>query len=220
MTDFIKNDAFFEEKANNIPYVGMVSPVVEINTDYYKKYSESELEIFRQRYYTMLEKYLKLKIDAEKMSTYLEILFELQFVNVLLSIGIKDRKLPVLPFTSTCIPGMKISVRPDGKFDMCEKINQTFPIGDLEAGLDIKAITSIVKNYNEKIGSSCVDCPINRMCGICYSQVCGNGIFEKPNCQAILDSFKFNLSIIYTVLEKNPHAFDAYFYRDEWILNS
>ena len=219
-TDFKKNDTFFEENGSKLPYVGMVSPVVDNGTDYYEKYNDEDIRCYREHYFSMLDKYIQCKCQNKKMSSYLEMLFELQLANVLLRVRGKDEKLSILPFTCTCIPGMKISVRPDGKFDICEKINETMPVGDTENGLDVKKISTVVKEYNDAIAKECVECPMNNVCGICFSQVCGNGIFEKPNCQAILDSFKLNLSIVYTILEKNPHAYDKFLYRDEWILNS
>lgn len=219
-TNFEKNDCFFEKNSKTLPYVGMVSPVVDNGTDYYSKYNDEDIKCYRNRYFHMLDKYIDCKIKNKKMSSYLEMLFELQLANVLLRVRGKDEKLSILPFTCTCVPGMKISVRPDGKFDICEKVNGTMPIGDIESGLDVKSISAIVKEYNNIVASECVECPINKVCGVCFAQVCGNGEFEKPNCQAILNLFKMSLSIVYTVLEQNPHAYDKFLYRDEWILNS
>lgn len=218
-SDLEENDDFFAQE-EELPLVGMVSPVVENGTDYYQQFSELQIDTFRKKYSAMLEKYISHKIHNEKMSSYLEMLLEMQLVGVLMKIRGGDQRLPVIPYTGTCIPGMKISVRPDGKFDMCEKINGTMPIGDIENGIDVEAVSEIIKSYNNIVTSDCYKCPINRQCGICFAQSCGNGKFEKPACDNIIASYKMCLSIAYTVLEQNPHAYDGFLYRDEWLLNT
>lgn len=168
----------------------------------------------------MIEKYICNKINGNKMSSYLEMLFDIQFSNILFKIRGGDKKLPILPFTSTCIPGMKISVSIDGRYDICEKINGTMSIGDIKKGFNINKISDIVKNYNKNVSSECYKCPINRQCSMCFAFACADGRFEKPNCQEIIASYKMCLSIIYTILEENPHAYDDFLFKDEWVLNS
>ncbi len=218
-TDLKKIDDFFEENPK-LPFVGTVSAVVDNGTDYYNKFSEEQKEKFLKKYSMLLSKYMNKKIRSEKMSSYLELLFEMQLINVLFKVCGEDRKLPILPFTCSCIPGMKISVRPDGTIDMCEKINGTMPIGNIKNGLDINAISKIIKDFNSVVTSNCYLCPINRSCGVCFAQTCEDGKFCKQNCDNILNFFKTNLSIAYSVLEQNHHAYDEFLYREEWLLIS
>ena len=44
------------------------------------------------------------------------------------------RKQPA--YTGTCMPGRRLAVSTDGRFHMCERINEKFPIGDVHTGVD------------------------------------------------------------------------------------
>ncbi|MCR5719803.1 MAG: hypothetical protein K6F84_04480, partial [Lachnospiraceae bacterium] len=171
-------------------------------------------------YITFRQGYIDKKINGDYLSSYREIFWELQLVPTIIRYGVSDMKLPFLPYTCTCIPGNKLSVRANGLIDMCEKINGTFSIGNCDSGLDIGRITDIVKMYKSVVTDECYKCPISKQCGICYAQCCKDGEFSKPSCEELRLMYQTNLSIVYTILENNPTAFDNFVYRDEWILNS
>ncbi len=121
------------------------------------------------------------------------------------------QRLPFLPYTGARVPGDKIAVDTDGTLHLCEKINQTFPIGNVDQGLDFEAITKIVLKYNEQITPMCANCVVSKLCSICYVVVAGEGKFERqpPNiCQSIHDSIKQRLACTYSILEENPKAYD------------
>lgn len=117
-------------------------------------------------------------------------------------------------YTGTCLPGRKIAVAPDGTLHMCERINEHFPIGDVETGLDIGSILAIVNRYFESL-PSCQSCWARNLCTICYATVCREGQFDfSQQCSQVRKNVQANLSLLYTILEKNWSAFPA---KDEFI---
>jgi len=71
-----------------------------------------------------------------------------------------DKQPSFLPFSGACIPGDKITVHVDGKIDMCERINGTFPIGNLDyGGIDYKRLSEIIGQYGKEVLSECPACP-------------------------------------------------------------
>lgn len=219
-TDLMKNDEFFVANADWLPYVGSVALVSTNGTNYYDQFSEDDLKTFTEKFMRFRQEYILSKIRNEKISSYKDIFFTLQLMPAVLKYGVEDRKLPVVPFTGACFPGMKFSVRTDGKFDVCEKIEGTRPIGDVDHGFDLKAIVKMIKDYNQAVMSKCHECPINKQCSMCYAYSIKNGEFFCPDCDLLIQFFKTSLMVEYAILEHNPHAMDQFVFRDEWILNS
>jgi radical SAM protein with 4Fe4S-binding SPASM domain len=80
-----------------------------------------------------------------------------------------DARPDFLPFSGTCVPGDKIAVNVDGKLDVCERVNGSYPIGHLDTGIDYESVKRIIVQYQEEILPSCPSCPATRLCGLCYS---------------------------------------------------
>ncbi len=216
-TDLRENCSFFVE--NQMPPMGFITQVSILNTDYYKKFSKNDIENFAKDYYGLMNEYIDNKIKGETISPYLQMLYEIRLISSLFRLRRSDNKLPIMPYTSACIPGMKVSVRVDGTYDMCEKINETFPIGDNEVGYDYGKILNILMEYRTHVTEKCHECPLRRQCGMCFALCCKNGKFDKPNCSDIINAYLQNLSIIFSVLEENPHAYDNFKLVDQWAFN-
>ncbi len=219
-TDLIRNDAFFYENKDWLPYVGNVSLVSTNGTNYYNQFTNEDIIKYTERFLSFRLDYVTSKMQNKKMTTYKDIFFTLQLMPAILKYGLDDKKLPIVPFTGACFPGMKFSVRTDGKLDVCEKIEGTRPIGDVDSGINYTEIVRLVKDYNRNVASKCVCCPFNKQCSMCYAYSIQNGEFCSPNCDALIQNFKTNLMMEYTILEGNPHAKDNFTYKEEWILNS
>ncbi|MCL2576880.1 MAG: hypothetical protein FWE27_02355 [Defluviitaleaceae bacterium] len=139
---------------------------------------------------------------------------------------INDVRPPMLPFTSTCVPGMKISVRVDGTYDMCERINQMFPIGNVVNGLHYNDIADLIRQYNETITKNCHLCAINKVCALCFAQCAGENCFKLAvnACNGNIIVFLRNLAILYSIGERNPDELqkfiDVFEEPIEWLLNN
>ncbi len=113
-------------------------------------------------------------------------------------------------FTGACYIGRKLAVLPDGKIHICERINEHFPIGDVDRGLDEKQIISIINKYFECL-PNCHQCCARSFCSICYATVCEHDNFTgfEKHCQAAREGLKKNLSFMFSILEERPDAFGS-----------
>jgi uncharacterized protein len=114
-----------------------------------------------------------------------------------------------------CVPGSKISVSVDGKFHICEKMNEFFPIGDCDNGLEHAAIEKIIRMWSESFIRHCNDCPFKALCGACFAVCNNNDTFQFEDfCKNRKAGILNQLSALYTLLEENPDAW-AYLTRNE-----
>lgn len=81
------------------------------------------------------------------------------------------------PFTSMCIPGeSKLFVDCDGNFHTCERVKSDLPIGNVDTGLDIQAIKSIMSLWREEIiKKRCWECDEWSICNVCLA------VSEEPH---------------------------------------
>ena len=216
-SDLIDNVELFKDRC--LPRMSMLNAVSSNNTNYYERFSKEDIQFFSTNYLRLAKEYVKKMTNGEKMSSYLSSLFAGLVYSIEGRLGAKERRLPFLPFTGTCSPGSKVSVRVDGTLDLCEKVNYSFPVGNLEDGWDYEKMNEIVVKYNKKIGTKCKMCPISRYCSMCYAYSCGNNDFNDVNCASIIGTFIDALTITVSVLEKNRKAFDELKLQEEWLIN-
>lgn len=74
-------------------------------------------------------------------------------------------------FTAMCYPGeAKIFVDTDGSLHICERVKANLPIGDVNNGIDYKAVREIYRQWNEEIiRNRCWECDAWSFCGVCLS---------------------------------------------------
>ena len=166
-TDLLENERFFAE--NDLPPIFFINEVSATNTNYYDRFTDDDVRHFHEVHDRMLRRYIKAKQNNEEMSNYLQMLFEAPISLTVMRLRHLDTKSALLPYTNTCVPGMKLSIRTDGTVDICERINSTFPIGDLEHGLDMDAISRIIRMYNESVTAECEGCDAKNNCPLCFA---------------------------------------------------
>lgn len=220
-TDMLANDKFFEENANIIPNVAMVNFVSSTNTSYFDNVTQENIATYFDQYNQLIQKYIDLTIADKKFSSYLYMMMGMSLFIANGRPRVNDSKIPMLPFTSACIPGMKISVRTDGTYDMCERVNSTLPIGDIDNDINNEVVKDIITDYNDKVTKSCHVCPISTICGACYSNCNCCETFKKPDCNNYVGSTAMNMSLLYSILEDDPSQKSKFDIPDlEWVLNN
>lgn len=214
-TDLERNIAFFEE--NDLPPIQFVSPVRGENTDYWDATSEEERSRFQEQLRRTARTYVDLRKQGKRVPQYLAEMYDPFVGEVLLRTRPGDSSTVFPRHTSQCIPGMKFQVRPDGTLDMCERINATFPIGDLATGFDDGAIRDIMDAYRSAVAvpGDCSRCVFDRNCSLCFATCCGDGAFLRRDgwCDSFRAKYLSNLAGTYSILEANPSAFDFFY---EW----
>ena len=216
-TTLMENNEFFNKE--NLPQITFVNQVLGKDTNYYERFDEEMVKKFFGEYGEVLKTYIQNKKDGKLPKEYADIMTELGTVLVLIKLGADDMKNPILPYTSTCVPGTKISVATDGKFYICEKVDCSSSIGSYKDGLDYDAIVEVIKSYNQSVTKGCSMCPLYRVCSACFSTTSTENGFTKPNCAGLLEFFKSQLTLVYTILENNPKAYEYFTGRIEWMLN-
>lgn len=120
----------------------------------------------------------------------------------------------VINILPTCLPGKrKLFVSVDGKLHICERINQTMPIGDVQSGFNFKQIATLMRSYYELMNQEdCLSCWAVRLCDVCCASITGEKIFSLAKkagaCARLKDSMEGALTTYCEVLERKPHAFD------------
>lgn len=111
-----------------------------------------------------------------------------------------------------CMPGLRrLLVSVDGKFHICEKINESLSIGDVRHGLDFDRIDSIIRQYAEKSSLSCRECWAIRLCSLCYVHSTTDRLdFEKKaeRCEGHRNSLLAAMELYCRILKINPKALD------------
>lgn len=110
----------------------------------------------------------------------------------------------------TCVPGhRRIYVDIHGNFHMCEKIDNTFVIGDYRNGVDYQKARSIFRDFQNTILSQCRDCLLLQNCNVCMAAVGKKGRFVNNGiCENNSNGLKRDLRDLYAILECNPKAFN------------
>jgi uncharacterized protein len=210
-TDLEANIPFWEE--NPRLKILFLNPPSAINTRYYERFSQEDQQRFAEQIGRLSNQYYELKKSGKPVPKYLRALCEPDLGVVVLRPRRDDLRPAMLPYTGTCIPGMKLSVRADGTFDMCERVNAMFPIGDVARGLDFGAIKNTISLYNAAITRNCPSCLFSKNCPMCFSQCNRDCSFSLPEgwCRGFGESFKRALINVYSILETQPSAFDEYY---------
>ncbi len=112
--------------------------------------------------------------------------------------------------TGTCEPGRRIAVSTDGRFHLCERINEDFPIGDVERGFDLDRAASVLGRYRDAL-PDCDRCWARALCGTCYAQACDGGDFRvsEEMCDVTCGGIAQQLIALYTILEEAPNALSS-----------
>jgi uncharacterized protein len=201
-TDLIAVNSFFVEHKDLLPPGGIVALQRHNNTGEPSR-TQASTNLLTQET-ELLRRYRLGKLNAERCETgFLE----------RLGIGIRllaNRDYARMDgnsiehFTGRCLPGTKIAVQPDGTFHICERINESFPIGDCESGLDFKRIQYVINLYDDQVTQHCSSCLVQRFCSVCFAQACVQDDFDaSPICNDLPDLVKAQLSYLCSILSTN-----------------
>lgn len=208
-SDLISINRFHEE--NDIPKVAIVNPVVQQGTNYYNKFSLDTKKKFDENVNTLYQEYYQHKTQRTQASSFLQVFIGLKLLPLIIRYGIGNQRPNLLPFTGTCCPGNKLCVQPNGKIDICERVNGQSPIGHTEYGLNYNKIVCIINSYNAVL-ENCSHCSVRNICQICYSHFNSGDSFKLDNnlCENFKRALLNDLSFYVSILEKNNKAFQDY----------
>ncbi|HOT06715.1 MAG TPA: radical SAM protein [Methanotrichaceae archaeon] len=205
-TDILKQEEFFNLK--DIPQTMAVSQVSDYaGSEYYDQFTEedrvahfSKIEEGKIQYYQNLDHH-----RFKEKNTPFDALFGTAPGNELFgSISIFHSD-PIRPFTSACIPGTKIFVDVDGIYHLCERVPYSFPIGNVDEGLNLDKIIKLIINYNKAM-NKCEECKVSRKCNFCYQMFMTDCTISNSSevCNEIETLRKNSFSSAFSIAEKFP----------------
>jgi uncharacterized protein len=154
-------------------------------------------------------------LEKGKKATFLDREIDRAFV-ALYKRPIIYSKFDLFGINGPCQPGIrKLYVSANGTFHPCEKMNPSFPIGDIFNGYDYVKILKMWNDFIELMNKEeCLHCWANRFCTNCFVTVAKDGYFEITKrrlfCKVTKSNTLKNLKEFSLLLEKNPKI------ADEW----
>lgn len=211
-TDITKVNEFFNRE--DIPQALVVSSVnTGFGCTYFDSFSKEDYAKFKENMKRAETLFLQeLPNYPKKKISYIDSLFgrDATYALFMKSTVVTSRP-PYIPCTGSCVPGRKIYVDCDGNYHMCERINDKFPIGHVDTGLNFEMIINIIRDYQKVLKETgCVNCKVRRMCSNCFCMFAGESCFVKMDCSRVVESVKDRLAHACTIGEINPEFFGQY----------
>lgn len=207
-TDLDRLQCFIDHDGLHLPPIQRLSSVSVEDTAYYDAFSMDEKRAFAAKVAEFEQQYFDAESTGATPPRVARLLCETPVTSLLRRRRPGNPTSGLLPFTATCVPGLKLAVRVDGTLDICERVNGTLPIGSVDAGIDYDAIARIVGDYNQAC-VGCWTCPATRICGCCMVTLNANRCFRPRDsiCERVRTSSVRQLSRMYSAWERRPEAF-------------
>lgn len=206
-TDLEAVAAFFERHAHVIPRVSTMSGVSTKDLCD-GSHLPDKTDVYLARLDRVRRWYQEVLVHGGRPTGFLETLMNLEMSSLLFRRRVSDAAIPWMPFSGGCLPGYRVTVRVDGTLDVCERVNATFPIGQLPGGFDGERIHALLSEFRRVVLRRCPSCPVSRTCRLCLAQVMGDGVVDDPEsmCRQAISTTQRNLRTYVSILEENPHA--------------
>jgi len=204
-SDLFKREEFFNR--NDIPSVARIALVNNIEgCRYYEQFTEKDYSAFLgqlERARSCYYKDLNLQRGKEKLSFFDKLVGLDPGEDLFKSVSIYIQPL-IMPFTGACIPGRKLFVDVYGNYHACERVNSSFPIGNVNDGLNFEKISKLIVGYLRSM-DKCPSCKVSRKCTYCYQNfMTDNGFSPSSTVCENIESIKkasfarsFNIAEIY-----------------------
>ena len=208
-TDVTEVAEFFDSQPNLLSMA--FSPVNDNNTNYYQRFTKED----RIRFFSKLDQiyfnfFCENDLSQPNTSDFLNGWILKSASGVMTRIPFMEKN-SLIKHTGGCVPGDKMYATVEGDILICEKLNSSFKIGDIDTGLDYKKIIQIAEEYNLET-EDCNKCVINKLCSICLASCGSEGVLKlsKNRCEEEISSVKNRLSVAYSILEKKGNWFELF----------
>jgi uncharacterized protein len=206
-SDHFRLQEFFNR--SDIPQLSSVSmPTPGTGCNYYDQFTEEDYVQFRQQEERAFTDYLDNLKDRPERISFFDHVFGIYSNKLVYTVpSLIDRNNFFVPFSGACIPGRKLFVDTSGDYHLCERINSSFPIGNVDKGLDLLKIRQFLENYISHL-DHCSSCNAQRLCSKCYCAFSTDGQFLPAS--SICKKFELNtcndLSRAFTIGERSSRA--------------
>lgn len=168
-SNLFKLEEFFDRE--DVPPLSRASLVSDIGgCRYYEQFSKEEKLSFQRQFDDAKKRYLEILSDQKERErpSFFDVLFASGARNTIYGPVSICEYPQIKPYTATCIPGRKIFVDVYGNFHICERVPETFPIGNIDEGLSFKKISDTLNKFFQST-DMCPNCKIKRECFKCFA---------------------------------------------------
>ena len=132
---------------------------------------------------------IKLK-QNEKLSG-----FELNFLNTIEDIEKQISATKWSTLAGTCLFNARLYIDVEGRFHLCERINNNFPVGNVVDGPDFEKMNKMAIDFKEIVCRHCRNCEARHFCKICFAEAMGGEGFAitEQYCNQIKKNLQFRL---------------------------
>jgi uncharacterized protein len=141
------------------------------NTIYYEKYPVNEYKFVKESHEILAKIERKVKRKDELKS------IESKLKDIFLSPGIINSDLSS-GIGGACLFNQRLFIDVNGKFHVCEKINNNFDFGDVWQGLNFEKMRKMVEEFVSINENYCRKCDVQFLCKRCYVNFAKDGHFE------------------------------------------
>ena len=206
-SDLFDMDSFFYRK--DVPSIMRLAPVDSTTkTKYYKKFNEEDFNKFKKLLEKARDSYYAESANLEpkeRESVFDHLIGRIPSTDIFNSRAVTPPH-PIMPYTGSCVPGRKLFVDVDGKYHMCERVNDSLPIGNVDEGLNFEKISHLLSDYLSHM-DRCPECKVKWKCICCFKQFMTDEDFIRSSeiCEAIESSMKDSLVDSFEIAEKYPN---------------
>lgn len=206
-TDLANVCRFFDGDEKMFGRVGArVTMIYPYRTSYYDGWKKEDLEKSERTAAELWPGYRDALVSgtATKKLGFRDWVFGLTMRGLLHSLSLEPN-----PLRGACIPGSRLAVDYRGQLHVCERVNQNYPVGDIETGLDFEVICHILRAFERHLEERCRGCGVTRLCSACFSMAFTEGLpamdIPVEFCEDTYRATRRNLSALFSILERNPN---------------
>jgi uncharacterized protein len=206
--DFLRLRRFFEREPIVRDCEVSFNGVGMTDTCYYEQFSEDELA--PKGYAEVEHQYIRASLGESPLTPFLRGLFQDRMVG--LHRRVTRRQFAEYEYPNgVCLPGTRrLFVTVNGRFQPCERLNQTIHIGDVERGIDVDAVCRLIDRYISISSAECTRCWALGLCRACFAAANSRGLSARAKrafCDSERESTLSALIRYCSILERNPRAF-------------
>ena len=208
--DMSRLDAFFRQP--EIPRLSnLTNPSLQNGSLFYNRYSDEDIRNFYDSEEKAFLSYLEnpvLNPDKESCYEHLYSIFSGKLIYQPPIMVTPENR--IIPYSGACILGKKFFVDAHGNFHACERVNEFFPLGNVDTGPDFKRMADVMNDYIKHL-DACTSCSTSKLCGYCYNQFAREGNFQYASeiCKNEVEIKKVDLSRAFSVGERHPQLIDS-----------
>jgi len=206
-SDLLAINEFFQSGDPVIPPVSFVGLIRDLERSEFHRRFPYDVARFWQQYSQLMEEYVRCQRNCIPVprGQFLYRLVE-EGLRVLDGRMMNHGTLVRPAYTGTCQPGRRLAVSTDGKFHICERINEHFRVGDVQKGLDLVKCSELLRRYYGSL-PDCDRCWARSICGTCMAVNCSDGEFEfGARCDHVRVELAHRLRLLCTVREDRADA--------------